>query len=199
MSSNPFGRPAAGKEAEDVFEVQVPEGDGDFLIDEDEVIGRVVSLEKATSEAGNPMWTWTFAVNEGKNAGKELRSYTALTPAAMWKLREMLEALGLGEAGGTAKFTKKDAIGRLCVLHLEPDTYKGVKRSTIASVSPHPDGAGTRAKPKAAGPVPGAPKPPVSGKPAGASKPKPPATPPPADPPEDEADAEAPPEDDVPF
>ena len=199
MSSNPFGKaPAAGKEAEDVFSVEIPEGDGDFLIDEDEVIGRVVGLEKATSEANNPMWVWSFAVNEGKNSGKELRSYTALTPAAMWKLREMLEALGLGEGGKVSSFSKKDAIGRLCVLHLEPDTYKGVKRSTIASVSPHPDGAGTRAKPKAPA---GSPKPPVSRKPAtpGASKPKAPSTPPSADPPEDETDAEAPPEDEIPF
>lgn len=158
-NSSPFGKNTSkSSAAEETFDADLPEDTG-FVIDADEVIGRVIDVEKGTSQSNNPMWTWFFAVNEGPHAGKELRTYTALTPAAMWKLREVCEALGLGEGGKTAKFTKKDAIGRLCVLNLEVQEYKGVKRSSIVSCTPHPDGAGTRAK-TAAGPAskPAAPK-----------------------------------------
>lgn len=142
MTDNPFGTPA---EDDDHFEVDLPEDDGSgFMVPEGDYIGCLVDLEKGFSQAGNPMWTWTFKLVQGEQEGREFKLFTALTPAAMWKVREVIEALGLGTAGKTSKWKKSDAIGRMCTLTMVDDEYQGVKRSSINKTTPHPGGVGTR-------------------------------------------------------
>jgi hypothetical protein len=136
--SNPFGAPR--EEDDDSFEVQLPSDEEEaskWVVPEGEYDARVVGLEKEESNAGNPMYVWEFELlGPGELKGRTFKSWTALTPAAMWKVREVLEALGLGESGKKAKFTKKDAIGRRCTLDIQDDEYEGKLRSTVKTVLP---------------------------------------------------------------
>jgi hypothetical protein len=52
----------------------------------------------------------------------------------MWKVAEVVVALGIGEAGKAVKFRKKDVIGKECVGVIEETEYKGRKRSSISRV-----------------------------------------------------------------
>ena len=134
--SNPFGSPS---DENDNFEVDLPEADSggsDFSIPAGDYPARVIDLDHQTSKAGNPMWVWTFGICKGEHEGKEFRTYTALSAAAMWKLNEVVVALGLGKPGSRAKFTKQEAIGKYATISLEDDEYNGVKRSSITKVMP---------------------------------------------------------------
>lgn len=144
MSDNPFGTKVSLDQNPDVFEADVGEDAGAFNIPEGHYPAYLSELEKGYSNAGNPMWIWDFTIKGGQYEGRKFRCYTAITPAAMWKLNEVLIALGLGEPGKQAKFAKKDAIGRLCIIDLEDDTYEGTKRSSVKHVLPNPSAIGAK-------------------------------------------------------
>lgn len=135
-NDNPFGSPeSAGEGLDESFDIDLPEDKG-FRIKEGKYPGKLISLDKGTSQAGNPMWIFTFVIIAGEFAGKEFRVYAALTTAAMWKLRETLEGLGLGQGGASSSFKKKDAIGKLAMLTIEDSEFKGRPNSQIALVTP---------------------------------------------------------------
>ena len=70
----------------------------------------------------------------GDQAGFQLKSFTAITPAAMWKVAETVEALGVGQTGTVVKFKRSDVINRECGLVVEDNDYNGSVRSSIARV-----------------------------------------------------------------
>ena len=132
---NPFGKAPDG---DDEFEIDGLDeaGDSKFRIPEGEYKMRLIELEKGESKAGNPMWIWTFCVIDGDHEGTELKTWTALTPAAMWKLSEVLTALGFEAKDGRAKFKKQEAIGREVLATVEDSEYQGRTNSSIANVKP---------------------------------------------------------------
>ena len=132
--NNPFGQVP---DADDEFTVEgLDEGDSKFKIPEGEYKMRLIDLVKETSKAGNPMWVWTFTVVSGEHEGIELKTWTALTPAAMWKLTEVLQALGLPSDGKRANFKKKDALGKECIAVVEDSEYQGRVNSSISNLKP---------------------------------------------------------------
>jgi len=88
-------------------------------------------IEQRVSQGGNPMFVWTFKVAEGAYAGFELMHFTAITPAAMWKVSEVVRALGIGEPGQKCSFTRKDVIGKTCTAEIKDDDYNDRVRSKI--------------------------------------------------------------------
>ncbi len=138
--SNPFKTP---QDNDHVFEVDLGEVSSS-TIPEGKYIGRLVDIEKSTSKSGNPMWVWHFTIVEGEYAGMEFRLYTALTPAALWKVAETLEALGI--EGQNVKFTPKEVLNTLVVMVINDDDYNGQLRSQLSGIYPHPKGAGTKYK-----------------------------------------------------
>ena len=141
--TNPFGNPQDNDGAI-TFEVDLSNETGSTTIPEGDYIGRLVNLEKTTSKAGNPMWVWDFAITEGEYAGMEFRLFTAITPAALWKLAETLEALGVGGFGQAIKFTTEEVLNTLVVMHVYDDDYNGQLRSQLDGITAHPNGAGTK-------------------------------------------------------
>jgi hypothetical protein len=103
--------------------VRVPEGD---------YKARVFAVKPDTSKEGNPMLVWTFEGVSGKLKGKKLTDYTSLTPKALWKVRSILEALGV-EAPSKSVFelpTKK-VLNKELGITLEDDEYNGKISSKI--------------------------------------------------------------------
>lgn len=143
--ATPFGKP--GKEDEFFLEA-MPEEGGGLRIPKGKYVGRLIDAAKDVAKSsGNPMWVFFFAITEGPHAGRDFRIYAALTPQAMWKVAEVLNALGLGvEPGEPVRFVKKDAIGIGVTMVLEDDEYNGRDTSKLVRVEAHPKGAGYKVK-----------------------------------------------------
>ena len=77
---------------------RVPEGDYRVRITECKV--------DTAKSSGNTMLVWEYEIREGKFKGKKLsRDYTAITPQALWKLKGLLEALGISVPQGKVDLT----------------------------------------------------------------------------------------------
>lgn len=127
--------PGRGSAVEnDVFEADLTDADNGLIIPDSLYSLRCIDVEQGVSNSGNPQFVWTFAITQGEYSGREFKLWTALTPAAMWKVAEVIVALGVGEVGKAVRFHKKDILGKECVGVIEESDYKGRKRSSISRV-----------------------------------------------------------------
>jgi hypothetical protein len=130
--NNPFGNPE--QEDEDIFAIDgLDDVESKFKIPEGYYVAKVIDIEKQTSQAGNPMWVWTFTTTKGQYQGTELKVWTALTQAALWKLMEVLKALGIKPEKGSINLKKDEIIGRSCYINVVDREYQGRVTSSIAS------------------------------------------------------------------
>lgn len=118
----------------DTFEVDLTDVSGGFTIPDGNYKIKCVEVEQSVSKGGNPMFVWTFEVSEGPHAGFQLKTFTAITPAAMWKVAETVVALGVGQTGSVVKFKRSDVIGKECGAAVEKGEYNGNERSQITRV-----------------------------------------------------------------
>ena len=118
----------------DVFEVDLSDVENAYVIPDSLYLLKCIDVDQGVSQSGNPQYIWTFTIVEGEYAGREFKLWTALTPAAMWKVAEVVVALGIGETGKAIKFRKSDVIGKTCVGVIEESEYKGQVRSSISRV-----------------------------------------------------------------
>lgn len=126
------GQSTAG--AADTFEVDLSEVSSGFVIPDGNYKVKCVEIEQSVSKGGNPMFVWTFEVSEGDHLGHQLKVFTAITPAAMWKVAETVVALGVGQTGSVVKFKRSDVIGKECGAAVEKSEYNGNERSQISRV-----------------------------------------------------------------
>lgn len=149
MTNNPFmptpgGTPAPSVQAPmpgsssaaspDAFEVDLTDVQDNFKVPDGLYRVRCQDVEQSVSKSGNPMFVWTFVVSDGKCTGREFKVFTALTPAAMWKVAETVIALGVGQQGQVVKFKRSDVIGKDCGAMIEATEYNGQVRSQISRV-----------------------------------------------------------------
>ena len=147
-NNNPFMRgpgTTAPASAAPMPGASVSMGSGNFEVDLSEVQSSVVipdgiykvkciEIEQTVSKGGNPMFAWTFEVSSGDHTGFQSKVFTALTPAAMWKVAETVEALGVGQTGQVVKFKRSDVINKECGAMFEQNEYNGQTRSQISRV-----------------------------------------------------------------
>ena len=95
---------------------------------------KCVDVEQSVSKGGNPMFVWTFEISEGDHKGFQSKVFTAITPAAMWKVAETVIALGVGQTGSVVKFKRTDVVGKECGALIEATEYNGNNRSQISRV-----------------------------------------------------------------
>jgi len=155
-TDTPFGNPGADddkvfKLPEESDEALVNDAEptkSQFYIADGDHVARVIEIEEATSKAGNDMWVWTFAIDRGEYEGREVRTFTALTPKAMFKLREVVEALGLwappkdGNKKKPLEFSVAEAMGRRAVLEISMVEYNGRANPQVDKVKPLEGGPG---------------------------------------------------------
>lgn len=142
MTNNPFmpnpGAPMPGaptNTSTDSFEVDLSNVEmNNFTIPDGLYKVKCVEVEQGVSKSGNPMFIWTFEVSEGERTGFQSKVFTAITPAAMWKVAETVQALGVGQTGQVVKFKRSDVINKECGAMFETSEYDGKNRSSIASV-----------------------------------------------------------------
>ena len=120
--------------ATDSFEVDLTEVESQGLIPAGSYRAKCVNVEQSVSKGGNPMFVWDFELLEGGGKGRVLKVFTAITPAAMWKVAETVIALGVGQTGEVVKFKRSDVIGKECGVTVEDTEYNGNVRSQIQNV-----------------------------------------------------------------
>lgn len=136
-ASAPVNTPMPGvpnSSTNDSFEVDLTDVQDNFNIPEGTYRMKCTDVEQSVSKGGNPMFVWTFAVVDGNYAGREFKVFTAITPAAMWKVAETVQALGVGQTGSVVKFKRTDVIGKECGALIEQTEYNGNTRSQISKV-----------------------------------------------------------------
>jgi hypothetical protein len=117
------------------FEVDLTDvQESSFAIPDGTYKAKCVDITQDISKSGNPMFIWDFEIVEGNYKGKTFKSWTAITPAAMWKVAETVQALGVGQTGQVVKFKKGDVINKLCGIVMEQDEYNGKPTSRIVRV-----------------------------------------------------------------
>ena len=128
------GAPTANPNAVGDFEVDLTEVQDNFRVPDGNYKVKCTDIEQTVSKGGNPMFVWTFQISEGQHAGFESKVFTAITPAAMWKVAETVQALGVGQTGSVVKFKRTDVIGKECGALIEATEYNGNTRSQISKV-----------------------------------------------------------------
>ena len=137
-SGVPTGVPMPGSNnidaSADNFEVDLTDVQDNFTVPDGNYKVRCIDIEQSVSQGGNPMFVWTFEIAEGPHAGFQSKVFTAITPAAMWKVAETVQALGVGQTGSVVKFKRTDVINKECGAIIEQTEYKGSMRSQISKV-----------------------------------------------------------------
>lgn len=127
----PGGQVPAGA---DSFEVDLSNVQNNFVIPDGSYRVKCLEVEQTVSKGGNPMFVWTFEVSAGEHAGFQSKVFTAITPAAMWKVAETVQAMGVGQTGQVVKFKRSDVAGKECGAVIEKTEYNGQERSQISRV-----------------------------------------------------------------
>lgn len=120
----------------DMFEVDLSEVSTSSAIPEGTYKVRCIEVEQSVSQSGNPMFIWTFTIIEGEYQGKDYKVYTVTTPSALWKVAEVVTALGVGQSGQVVKFKRSDVLNKECGAVIEDSEYQGTTRSQISRVIP---------------------------------------------------------------
>lgn len=121
--------------ANDAFEVDLSDvQEQSYTIPDGTYRAKCIDVSQDVSKSGNPMFVWTFELIGGQYAGRQFKSWTAITPAAMWKVAETVIALGVGQTGKVVKFKRGDVVNRECGLVIEQDEYNGKVSSKISRV-----------------------------------------------------------------
>ena len=144
QNNNPFmpgaintpmpGAMSSGGAISDNFEVDLTEVSDGFTIPDGNYKVKCIDIEQGVSKAGNPQFIWTFEISEGNHIGFQSKVFTAITPAAMWKVAETVQALGVGQTGSVVKFKRTDVIDKECGALIEKNEYNGQERSQISRV-----------------------------------------------------------------
>jgi hypothetical protein len=89
------------------------------------------SVEPSRSQSGNPMLVWRFRIfDHPQYSGRQFAMYTVTTASALWKLRQVADALGL-----PSKFTPGPHLHDIIVVgQVIDDSYDGKDRSTLDTV-----------------------------------------------------------------
>ena len=100
--------------------------DGEYLLE-------VVSIEEKESSEGNAYLAWKWKVSDGAYKGASIYDNTSLKSTALWRLKTLLECLGVEVAGGKMALNFKEYIGKTCLVMVANETYQGKQKPRIAN------------------------------------------------------------------
>lgn len=110
----------------------VESGGGRTRVPEDDYRVKVVGVKHETSKAGNPMLVWEFEIVDGKFKGKKLRDRTVLQENSLWKLKQLLEAMGIEVPSKRVALKLGNYVGRTLGVTTVDDEYENKVSSKVA-------------------------------------------------------------------
>lgn len=101
--------------------------DGEYLIE-------VASIpEEKESQNGNAMLNWKWKIAEGDYKGVLIYDNTVLTASSLWRLKALLESIGVDVPSGKMGLDLKSYVGKRCLVEIVNETYQGKQKPRIAA------------------------------------------------------------------
>lgn len=102
------------------------------IIPEGRYAAKIIKAEEDTNGAGNDQIVVTFEITKGPEKGSKIKNFFVLVDTALWKLKELLIALGMKSDGKIAIDLDK-MVGKACDITIYTDEYNGTERSRISN------------------------------------------------------------------
>lgn len=98
---------------------------------EGEHIAKIISAEETVASTGSDMIKITFEVTSGEDKGSRVYENYVLLEASLWKLKALLNALGV-KAEGKVVIDLDKLIGKICIIEVVHEEYNGTIRAKVA-------------------------------------------------------------------
>lgn len=98
---------------------------------------KIVSADEKTSQGGNEMIVVAFEVIKGESKSARVYENYPLIDTALWKLKGMLQAIGM-KADGKVALDLDKLIGKTCIVTVKHEEYEGKTRARVDEVSKVP-------------------------------------------------------------
>lgn len=99
--------------------------EGDYVVE-------ITKVEKGTSQYGNSQLIVTYTITEGKFEGKTIKDYMQLTEKSLWRVGNLLDAVGIKWSKKKFKLPSDDLLGKELGVTLTDDEYNGKIKSKIS-------------------------------------------------------------------
>lgn len=107
---------------------------------EGEYIGTITSFTDGKSKSGNAMWVFGITLETDRRA--VYPTYCLLDPDSLWKLRNVMEAVGFKVPKRRQNVDGNRLLGKRIGVFLEDDEYEGKPKSVVANFFPPDDYSG---------------------------------------------------------
>lgn len=94
-------------------------------------VAKIVSAEEVVASTGSDMLKIAFEVTTGTDKGCRVYENYVLAENSLWKLKGLLNALGV-KADGKVVIDLDKLIGKTCIIEVVHEEYNGVMRAKIA-------------------------------------------------------------------
>ena len=91
---------------------------------------KIVSADMKQSQGGNDMIVVTFEVTKGSDKGARCIENYPLAENALWKLKGLLQAIGM-KCDGKVRLDLDKLIGKVCIITISEEEYDGRIRSRV--------------------------------------------------------------------
>lgn len=94
---------------------------------------KIATAEVKQSSGGNDMIVVAFEVTKGADKGARVYDNFVLTDTALWKLKGLLQAIGM-KADGKVQLDTDKLIGKVCQINVQHEEYDGKLRARCESI-----------------------------------------------------------------
>ena len=94
---------------------------------------KIASAEVKQSQGGNDMIVVSYEVTKGDDKGARVYENYVLTENSLWKLKGMLQAIGM-KADGKIQLDVDKLVGKVCQINVQHEEYDGRLRARVESV-----------------------------------------------------------------
>lgn len=91
---------------------------------------KIVEINEQTSQGGDDMLVFVFEVIKGESKGARIYENCVLTDKALWKLQQILQAIGI-KCDGKVALDLDKLIGKICEIDVFHEEYEGRTRARI--------------------------------------------------------------------
>ena len=95
---------------------------------------KIATADEKTSSGGNEMIVVAYEVIKGDDKGARVYENYPLIDTALWKLKGLLQAIGM-KADGKVQLDLDKLIGKVCQITVKHEEYEGKTRARVDSIA----------------------------------------------------------------